>query len=124
MTTQGIGLLTDHNESGHHMLQGFRLDQISIAFDRVRDHQDWKAPIRATVQHTDRKLVDTAIQWFTGTTAEFSPVPGSPDLLLVTAPGHRLGPAGHPDELPRRFTRVVSENPHSVEQGASLDPQS
>lgn len=105
----------------HPSLYGFRLDQVAQAFDRIRNHHDWKAPIRATINVADQMLVETAIQWFTGTAAEFSPVRGSPGLLLVTAPGQRLGPAGQPDELPRRFARVVSRNPQSVEQGAALD---
>ena len=91
----------------HTSLHGFRLDQVAQAFERVRDHRDWKAPIRATIRATDQMLVEVAIQWFTGTAAEFAPVTGAAELLLVTAPGQRLGPAGQPDELPRRFAQVA-----------------
>ena len=103
--------------------RGLRLDQLAAAFDRVRDHHDWKAPIRATIRSTDRTVVEAAIRWFTGTVAEFQAVPGAPDMLLVTAPGQRLGPTGHPHELPRGFARTTSRSPHSVEHGAALDPQ-
>ena len=91
----------------HPSLYGYRLDQVAHAFDRVRNHHDWKAPIHTTINVADQMVVEIAIHWFTGTTAEFTPVPGSPGLLLVTAPGQRLGPAGQPDELPRRLAQVA-----------------
>ena len=91
----------------HPSLQGYRLDQVAQAFDRIRDHHDWKAPISTTIDVGDRVLVEVAIHWFTGTQARFAPVLGCPGLLLVTAPGQRLGPAGNPDDLPR-LSRVGS----------------
>lgn len=117
------GMMTEYHPFQRTSLRGFRLDQIALAFDRVRDHHDWKAPIRATIHLADQALVAEAIQWFTGTAAGFSTVAGSPELLLVTAPGQRLGPLGHAKELPRGFARVASQSPRSVEQGAALDPQ-
>jgi hypothetical protein len=86
---------------------GFRPDQLAAAFDRVRDHHDWKAPICATIPVSERTVVAAAVQWFTGTTAEFFEVPDSPGRLLVEARGQRLGPSGAPDELPRALRRTV-----------------
>ena len=96
--------LDAHDRHDHHQ---FRLDEVAAAFDRVRNHRDWKAPIRAVIHASDRDIVAAAISWFTGTTAQFHVHPQQPDRLLVEAPGQRLGPRGTAEELPRRFgTRV------------------
>jgi hypothetical protein len=99
-------------------LKGFRPDQVAAAFDRVRDHRDWKAPIRCTIQASERAVVAVAIQWFTGTTAEFIATPDAPNTLIVHAPGQRLGPAGVPDELSRGVRPVVTaaDDPARVPQ--------
>jgi hypothetical protein len=100
--------MTAHDWSDCKALMGFRPDQMAAAFDRVRDHHDWKAPIRSTIHVSERAVVAAAVQWFTGTTAEFVEVPGTPDTLLVEARGQRLGPSGAPDELPRGLRHTIT----------------
>lgn len=117
--------MTTHDWYDCRGLQGFRPDQVAAAFDRVRDHRDWKAPIRSTIHGSERELVAVAVLWFTGTTAEFSALPDAPDTWIVEAPGQRLGPAGVPDELPRNFRTVVKaagRHPGSVGRGLALEP--
>jgi len=89
-------------------LMGFRPDQMATAFDRVRDHHDWKAPIRSIIDVSERAVVAAAVQWFTGTTAEFVELPGTPDKLSVEARGQRLGPGGTLDELPRGLRHTTA----------------
>lgn len=81
----------------------YRHDEIALAFDRIRDHHDWKAPIHAVIHASERELVAAAVAWFTGTVAEFQELEADSDRLIVDAPGQRLGPRGAVGELPRRF---------------------
>ena len=86
---------------------GYRLDQLASAFDRVRDHRDWKAPIRAVIPTEQRPVVEKAVLWFTGTAPEFEPAPGHADRLVVVAPGSRRGPVeGARDEPRARVPRI------------------
>ena len=73
---------------------GYRLEQLAAAFDRVRNPRDWKAPIQAVIPVTERPVVEQAVRWFTDTAPEFAAAPGAMDLLVVKAPGYRLGPEG------------------------------
>lgn len=79
-------------------MTGYRLEQLAGAFDRVRNPRDWKAPVRATIPASSQAVVRQAVLWFTETAATFDAIPGESDLLLVQAPGYRLGPAGSPAE--------------------------
>jgi hypothetical protein len=76
-------------------LTGYRREQLAAAFERVRNPQDWKAPIQAVIPAAEWHLVEKAVLWFTATVPKFLPVPGTPDQLVVKAPGYRLGPAGN-----------------------------
>ena len=73
---------------------GFTQERLARAFDRVRNPRDWKGPIRAIIPADDRRAVQEAVMWFTGTLPVFRRVPGETAWLAVTAPGYRLGPAG------------------------------
>jgi hypothetical protein len=75
-------------------MTGYHHDQLAAAFDRVRDAQDWKAPIRAVIPAPERPLVAQAVYWFTDTVPEFVPTQAGADRLEVRALGYRLGPAG------------------------------
>lgn len=77
---------------------GYRFDQLASAFDRVRNHRDWKAPIKAVIHADERPLVQQAVQWFTDTVPEFSAAPGLDGRLVVRAPGYGHGPAGDATE--------------------------
>ena len=77
---------------------GYRFEQLASAFDRVRDSQDWKAPIRAVIPVGERPIVEQAVLWFTETEPRFEAIPGEADRLIVVAPGYRLGPAGEPSD--------------------------
>lgn len=67
------------------------------AFDRVKNPQDWKAPISANVLDSQMDITIKAIPHFTATHARFVQV-GRNDkgeaIFHVTAPGYRAGPAG------------------------------
>jgi hypothetical protein len=76
-------------------LTGFTHTQLTEAFERVRNPNDWKAPIFAEIPSTERRVVQKAIYWFTATVPVFAAVPRDAQRLMVTATGYRLGPAGH-----------------------------
>lgn len=62
-------------------------DQLSAALDLVRTPGDWKMPIDAVIPaDADRDLIDSAITYFTGSSAEFTELPGS--RLRVQAAGY------------------------------------
>lgn len=72
---------------------GYHFDQLASAFDRVRDDQDWQAPILAVIPASQRPLVERAVLWFTHTPPSFEAVDGSADRLVVRAAGFRHGTA-------------------------------
>ncbi len=76
------------------ILTGYRMEQLASAFDRVRDHRDWKAPIEAEIPASERGLVEKAVLWFTNTVPTFEAPHADPDRLVVRAPGYRGGPVG------------------------------
>ena len=69
---------------------GFRLDQLSAAFQRVCNQRSWSGPIRAVIPAVERLLVEKAVRWFAETEPRFETVPGQSDLLVVVAPGYRM----------------------------------
>jgi hypothetical protein len=75
-------------------LTGYRLEQLTEAFERVRNPRDWKAPIRAVIAADERPVVEKAVFWFTATVPFFRPAVGGSDHLIVRSRGYRLGPAG------------------------------
>ena len=72
-------------------LTGYRLEQLSAAFDRVRNPRDWKAPIQAVIPIAEQPVVEKAVLWFTDTIPVFVAIPGATDQLVVQAQGYRLG---------------------------------
>jgi len=67
-------------------------EQLSIAFDSVKNKDHWKNPIDAIINVTDMDIVSEAIIYFTATEAEFGkPKDGK---VRVRAIGYYMGPAG------------------------------
>ena len=71
----------------------YTTEQLTAAFDKVKNPNHWKDPIDAVIDESERDLVSEAIPYFTATPAFFSEgvVKGT---LNVTAEGYRAGPAG------------------------------
>jgi len=72
-------------------------EQLSQAFDKVKDAKDWKSEIKAVIEKTeDMVLIQEAIIHFTGTIANFTKLRKGPNKgkILVTAEGYRMGPCG------------------------------
>jgi len=67
--------------------------QLEPVFDRVRNPEDWKAPISAICEHHEMEIVRRAIVYFTATEPTFTERAGT-RFLNVTASGYRRGPAG------------------------------
>jgi hypothetical protein len=75
-----------------------RVSALSDAFDRVKNAEHWKGPIRAHVTVTDEADVETildAIEFYTATAGTATLVESTPigKRYLVTAPGYWAGPA-------------------------------
>ncbi|MEO8029785.1 MAG: hypothetical protein ABJC74_12430 [Gemmatimonadota bacterium] len=75
-------------------LTGFSQRELATGFERVSNPHDWKGSIRAEIAVVDRERTRAAVTWFTGTVAEFTPVPDHADRLTVRAAGYRMGPSG------------------------------
>lgn len=71
---------------------GFTIEQLTDAFDAVKDKAHWKNPIDATAELTMRGVLEHAIPYFTGTPADFDEIEGQPNVIHVTAPGYFAGP--------------------------------
>lgn len=69
-------------------------EQLSEAFDLVRDMDDWRKPINKTINVDDSMLplIEEAIIYFTGTVPELTTTLDG--LILVLAIGYRNGPCG------------------------------
>jgi hypothetical protein len=82
-------------------MTGFRHDELEHAFAAVTDPRDWKGTISSQIPVAEREVVEHAVFWYTGTHPVFTAAPDHPEWLIVTALGHRLGPAGdHSDTSP------------------------
>ncbi len=69
----------------------FTMDELGLAFDRVRDPRDWQGPILAVIPAAEWRLVAEAVMRFTATRPVFWEVAEDRNRLLVTAPGCRFG---------------------------------
>lgn len=70
---------------------GFTGEEISDAFDLVKDAEHWKNPIDAIIPAGKQAVVERAIPWYTGTEAAFEECDRA-GYLRVTAPGYFAGP--------------------------------
>ncbi len=65
---------------------GYSRNELSPAFDRVRDPKNWKNPIdKVMPPDIDQDLVGAAIAFFAGSEAHFEP---TAEGIRVTAPGY------------------------------------
>lgn len=82
------------------LLGGYRESELIEAFNRVKNKEDWKAPIRAVLGPTteaELALIEYAIQFYTATTARVThkvDANGTVTATLIEADGYRAGPAG------------------------------
>ena len=80
--------MTDHTD--------YTKEELSGAFDLVKNQEDWKEPINKVVRVKNRKhadLISTAIMYFTTTEPEVDKLKGR-NLWRFRALGYRQGPAG------------------------------
>lgn len=70
---------------------GFTIEQLSEAFDAVKNEEHWKNPVDAIVPAEMRGVLERAIPWYTGTEANFEET-DEPGQIHVTAPGYYAGP--------------------------------
>jgi hypothetical protein len=80
---------SDH--AATNIFRGFTEGELEAAFERVRDRQDWRAPIDATITRAEKPAVEAAIQFYTASRPTFFRVRGG---YRVRAAGYRAGPAG------------------------------
>jgi hypothetical protein len=67
-------------------------DILDWAFKTISDPHDWRGPIDARINPSDRDVIQAAIIHFTGTKPSFTEDPRGG--LRVVAHGYRKGPAG------------------------------
>jgi hypothetical protein len=79
-------------ESNNWVAVQFTQEQLETAFAKVRDANDWRAPINAIVSAEDLTVCFSAIEYFTATRATAERLYG--DTYRLTADGYRRGPAG------------------------------
>lgn len=69
---------------------GYTTEQLSAAFDRVKNPANWKLPLKAwltvDVTEADRKVIDAAITFYTGSIPEWEEQAGG--CWTVTAAGY------------------------------------
>lgn len=70
---------------------GFTVEQLSEAFDAVKNEEHWKNPVDAIVAAEMRGVLEKAIPWYTGTEASFED-DAEDGYLRVTALGYYAGP--------------------------------
>lgn len=57
---------------------GFTLDELTAAFNQVKNPENWKLPISVTVPaDCDPEIISRAITWFTGCRADITAVQDS-----------------------------------------------
>jgi len=85
-------------ESRIEIYDGYTKEELSSAFDSVKDASDWRSPIRADVPSSKIDVVVAAIRYYTATDPEVSPSVAFgrtwPDRFNISSVGYRMGPAG------------------------------
>lgn len=71
---------------------GWKLTELEKAFDLVKNAEDWKAPIEAQIPGRMIKVVLSAIEFYTATSATVDHLKDG--ICLVRSVGYRAGPAG------------------------------
>lgn len=73
-------------------LDAYSHEELSAAFDLIKNQNDWRAPIAAAINADQLKVCANACVYFTATYLEVVEDDGG--LLFVEADGYRKGPAG------------------------------
>ena len=73
--------------------EGYTEAELRLAFDAVKDPQDWKAPIAAEMPGEVVMPVVAAIKFYTATVPTVS-LDVTTMRYYITSPGYRAGPAG------------------------------
>jgi hypothetical protein len=66
--------------------EGYRIGDLRLAFDRVKNGENWKYPIATYISETVEDITRVAIIFFTGSTPHFTPMGGG--WLRVEADGY------------------------------------
>lgn len=89
-TTTNTDTTTDLREWAESIMGGYTEDQLSIAFDAVKDDRNWKNPIKmrvaANVRLITRDQIARAIDFYAGGGATFTDYEDG--SYLVEAPGY------------------------------------
>ena len=93
MDTSEEPITDDDPRSG---MSGFSKNQLTAAFEKVQNQDDWKAPISAVIDISEGPIVEASIAYFTSTAADFLPIKcgGKAGKYRVKSIGYRAGPAG------------------------------
>ena len=81
--------------------KGYSKPELQLAFDKVSDPKDWRAPIAYMLQDTpgsdaaeqELALIEAAIQYYTATTPTIS-YSYKRHGYIIKSVGYRMGPAG------------------------------
>jgi len=76
----------------------FTRGQMQAAFDKVRDKDDWRAPIVAIIHESNLAVTRAAVQFFTGTLLTLKSK-SDRGFCVVMATGFKNGPEGLEVEL-------------------------
>lgn len=75
--------------------KGYTREALDLAFGKVHDPDDWKAPILARVAGEDVQLTVAAIEFFTATNPQVTyNHRGGVMPFIIESEGYRAGPAG------------------------------
>lgn len=72
-------------------------EQLHNAFKKVANYRDWKAPISRLIKASDLEITLQAIEFYTATKGRVEyriTDENGTEVVHVTAPGYRMGPAG------------------------------
>ena len=85
---------TTKQETANPLTGFYTREQLEAAFDKVRNPNDWKAPVDGYCRAAEVELVREAVIFFTATEPSFYSVGINTGLRRVLADGYRKGPAG------------------------------
>ena len=68
--------------------------ELTLAFEKVQDPHDWRAPIDCWIDKNDVALYEAAIIYFTGTTPLIFVPSGNTKTWRIKSVGYRNGPCG------------------------------
>jgi hypothetical protein len=74
-------------------IYGWSEQELSDAFDLIKDKDDWKDPISATIPANKFEIAAAACVFYTSTVLEYEEADEA-DTCNVHAVGYRMGPAG------------------------------